>query len=173
MTRLLVDWRTVAYVPSPNFSNCWKELGCLLSMFAVGLIVDSWSLCTVIGGGGWWAKRTEPGLTMRRTTSADVLGALERAVRPADVFESVRNSCWARCRVCASESVELVAVALVAAGSRGLRDSAGSLIAVFDDVGVDEAAEELCEVRCGREAEDVWRMISGFDMVKKRLQPGP
>lgn len=31
---------TVAYVPSPSFSSCWKELGCLLaSMIAVEVLL--------------------------------------------------------------------------------------------------------------------------------------
>lgn len=31
--------RTVAYVPSPSFSSCWNELGCLLASIVVVVVV--------------------------------------------------------------------------------------------------------------------------------------
>jgi hypothetical protein len=40
---------TVAYVPSPSFSSCWKELGCLLSISTGGSVSSRFRMLIVLG----------------------------------------------------------------------------------------------------------------------------
>jgi hypothetical protein len=46
---VIASKRTVAYVPSPSFSSCWNELGCLLSMAAVGSSLPRFCRLIVLG----------------------------------------------------------------------------------------------------------------------------
>jgi hypothetical protein len=39
----------VAYVPSPSFSNCWNELGCLLSISDVESSLSRFCILIVLG----------------------------------------------------------------------------------------------------------------------------
>lgn len=39
----------MAYVPSPNFSSCWKELGCLLSIADVESSISRFCILIVLG----------------------------------------------------------------------------------------------------------------------------
>jgi hypothetical protein len=39
----------VAYVPSPSFSSCWNELGCLLSMPDVESSISRFCILIVLG----------------------------------------------------------------------------------------------------------------------------
>jgi len=39
----------VAYVPSPSFSSCWNELGCLLSMLDVESSISRFCILIVLG----------------------------------------------------------------------------------------------------------------------------
>ena len=46
---ILVPKHTVAYVPSPSFSSCWNELGCLLSIVAFDSSLSRFCTLIVLG----------------------------------------------------------------------------------------------------------------------------
>jgi hypothetical protein len=104
---------TVAYVPSPSFSSCWKELGCLLSIFAAGFPVPRFCTLIVLGTDDGICRAVGVGGKVRKGGGSEVrccfvyLGS-HRREEGVQRFSRIANASFDTCEEAVVESEEQV-----------------------------------------------------------------